>query len=116
MKRIALSLLLGAALAGPVLAQTRRDPAECAALWYGMVDAGAQYPGTFGPMPDTHALADQFAALAGPEAKARIASQRADFTLIAKAKVLGRDKISSDLFDRIAESCDALLASQPPTP
>tara|TARA_R110000737_G_scaffold184411_1_gene207840 strand:- start:321 stop:671 length:351 start_codon:yes stop_codon:yes gene_type:complete len=116
MQQLLTTLLIAAALACPAAAQTRRDPAECAALWYGMVDAGAQYPGTFGPMPDTHALADQFAALAGPEAKARIASQRRDFTLIAKAKVLGRDKISSDLFDRIAESCDALLASQPPTP
>ncbi|KAA2316224.1 hypothetical protein DL237_08220 [Pseudooceanicola sediminis] len=115
MKKTLIPLLLSLALASHAAAQTDRDPAQCAALWYGMTDAAADYPGTFGTMPDTHALAAQFAALAGPDAADRIAAQRADFRLIAKAKVLGRDRISSDLFDRIAESCDALLASLPPS-
>lgn len=116
MKKMLIPLLAGLALAGPAAAQTGRDPAQCAALWYGMVDAAAEYPGTYGAMPDTKALAEQFATLAGPEADDRIAAQRGDFRLIAKAKVLGRDKISTDLFDRIAESCDSLLVSAPPKP
>ncbi len=104
----ALSAPLLSAGALPLQAGTAPDPAECAALWLGMLDVADEYPGYFGDMTNTRALAQAFEDQAGPQAAEQIAEERHDMALIAEAKVLGQDGISTGLFDRLAGRCSEL--------
>ncbi|WP_375691379.1 hypothetical protein [Pseudooceanicola sp. LIPI14-2-Ac024] len=80
------------------------DAARCAALWYGMVDAGARYPGLLPDTTNARTLAEGFAAMAGPGAADRIAQDRPGMELLVRGYLAG-DAQSVRLFETLATTC-----------
>ncbi|NIZ09157.1 hypothetical protein [Pseudooceanicola sp. HF7] len=93
------------ALPLPAIAAIERHPAQCAALWSGVVALADANPGIFEEMPNARQLAEDFTRMAGPKAEERIAHETPDYALIAKAALLQKDRLSREIFDEIAEDC-----------
>ncbi|SDN44193.1 hypothetical protein SAMN05216196_101550 [Lutimaribacter pacificus] len=104
-----LRLVLGPGLIALILAAPQaaraETAAECAAFWRAVAAEQRAMPGFDVPPDDAAALAAEFAALAGTVARDRVGGYR----LLYRGLVDG-DRQSTDLFSRIAERCDALLA------
>jgi len=109
MRSAAAVLIALALLPAPAPAATAEDHARCAALWYGMVDAGRRLPGLLRDTSDALALAQTFEAAAGPDAAPVIAEERPGMTLLVRA-YLGGDEQSIRLFDRLATRCDEIAS------
>ena len=100
----ALVLILASTL--PATASSE-DAGRCAALWFGVVDAGKVIPGYLSETENSEALARRFEKMAGAGGKAVIAQLRRDMQLLAEAYVIG-DPESVMLFDRLAMECRKL--------
>lgn len=96
-------------LAGPALAAPASEIGKCAALWYGVVDAGKKVPGYLRETQNAAALARSFEKMAGAEGKGAISALRRDMELLARAYVIG-DPESVMLFDRLAVRCKDIAA------
>lgn len=80
---------------------------RCAALWYGVVDAGTVIPGYLSETENSEALARRFEEMAGADGRDVIVQLRRDMQLLAEAYVIG-DPESVMLFDRLAMECRKL--------